>query len=75
MMRSFLVLFTCEEYTNRDKSVLITNDIILNIVDNIFNLRETEVVMFLLVLLKRVDGLLVIHVKIVSLSLCCHSTS
>ena len=74
-MRVLLVLSTCEECTNRDKSVLIASDIILNIVNNIFNLRETEVVMFLLVLLMRVDGLLVIHVKTVSLSLCCHSSS
>ena len=43
-MWSLLVLSTCEEYTNRDKSVLIANDLILNIVNNIFNLRETEVV-------------------------------
>jgi hypothetical protein len=42
-------------YTN---SVIIKNTIILNIIHNIFNLRDTEVVIcILLVLLKRADGL------------------
>jgi arginine deiminase len=41
---------------NRDNSVIIKNGIILNITYNIFNIREAEVVIcMILVLLKRAD--------------------
>jgi hypothetical protein len=43
---------------NRIDSVIIKNAVILNIKHNIFNLRDTEVVIcIILVLLKIVDGL------------------
>jgi len=43
---------------NRANNVIIKNAIILNIIHNIFYVRDTEVVIcIVLVLLKRVDGL------------------
>jgi len=43
---------------NQANSVITKNAIILNIIHNIFNLRDTEVVVcILIILLKKADGL------------------